>query len=144
MFHSIWRTLKDLHGDDYPRIWPVNFGDPVKLFIEDTVHYQLESTIDNDSEWDALAPGDGMIYLGEDHEPHSITMFHSLRCLNVLRRDLSSKPSPTASELSRHCMNYLRQIVRSRFSGFDLLMIRRHSDYLQFWLAHCSFSRIST
>ncbi|KAE9394589.1 hypothetical protein BT96DRAFT_998394 [Gymnopus androsaceus JB14] len=101
----------NLHGEDYARLWPVNFGEPVKLFIEDTVHYQLEGTTDNDNEWEALTPGDGIVYLGDDHEPHSITMFHSLRCLNVLRQDLSSKPVPIASDLSRHCMNYLRQII---------------------------------
>ncbi|KAJ3813290.1 hypothetical protein EV368DRAFT_39012, partial [Lentinula lateritia] len=98
-------------GEDYARIWPVKFGNPVQSFVEDTLHYQLENTTNNDREWDALVPGDGIIYLGDDREPHSIAMFHSLRCLNVLRKDFSSTPSPTPSELSRHCLNYLRQIL---------------------------------
>lgn len=106
-------------GSDYPRLWPIPASKPVGMYIEDSTHYQMEGA-NADREWDALTPGDGLIYLGEKRQPFSISMFHQLRCLNIFRRHLVAVHSPNASaeapsaELSRHCLNYLRQMIHCR------------------------------
>lgn len=85
------------------------------MFVEDTTHYKLQGR-DADAEWDLLVPGDGLIYLTPDLQPFSITMFHELRCLNIIRLDLtrvhtSNLTASAPSALSRHCLNYIRQMV---------------------------------
>lgn len=91
----------------------------VRMFIEDTVRYQMDNE-DSHAEWEALVPNDGIVYLGADKRPFSISMFHQLRCLNIVRRDLVEAHKPSDSEktnqhqptdLSRHCINYLRQMI---------------------------------
>jgi hypothetical protein len=84
--------------------------------IEDTRHYELD-TPNGAAEWAALIPRNGTIYLGEGRHPFSLSMFHQLRCLDIIRSDISHTVttgiSPT-TELSRHCLNYLRQMVLCR------------------------------
>lgn len=58
------------------------------------------------------------MYLGEEYRPHSVSMFHQLSCLDVLRQELfkahmaDNRPPPTG--LGKHCLNYLRQMVLCR------------------------------
>jgi hypothetical protein len=82
------------------------------MAFEDSVHYQI-NTEDGRAEWASLIPGNGLVYLGEQPgHPFSISMFHQLRCLNILREDIVGAESNTA--LSRHCLNYLRQMIMCR------------------------------
>jgi hypothetical protein len=82
------------------------------MAFEDSVHYQI-NTEDGRAEWASLAPGNGLVYLGEQPgRPFSISMFHQLRCLNILREDIVGAESNAA--LSRHCLNYLRQMIMCR------------------------------
>ncbi|KAF8207227.1 hypothetical protein K438DRAFT_1714149 [Mycena galopus ATCC 62051] len=108
-------------GDDYPRIWPIKWPEnQVLIPIHDTVRYQLD-TEDGAAEWRASAE-DGTIYLGEQCRPFSISMFHQIRCLDILRKTLVSVQLRNSSyiqdtedrDLPRHCMNYLRQMVFCR------------------------------
>ena len=100
-------------GRDYPRLWPIREPGPVRMFVEGTVHYGMEGA-ESDLQWDALTPGDGIIYLGDD-QPFSISMFHQLRCVNIIRREVikvhQTNATAAPSTLSRHCLNYLRQML---------------------------------
>ena len=97
--------------------------------IEPTKHYQL-SGHNADAEWAVLAPHNGIVHLGPHRQPYSVSLFHQLRCLDIIRRDMmvigvesdSLPPSPlppdrdslSLSKLSRHCLNYMRQMVLCR------------------------------
>ncbi|KAG2033993.1 hypothetical protein BDR03DRAFT_901864 [Suillus americanus] len=99
-------------GDDFPRLLPLAQTGPVLMAFEDSTHYQI-NTEDGRAEWASLTPGNGLVYLGErPGHPFSISMFHQLRCLNILREDIVGKSSNAA--LSRHCLNYLRQMIMCR------------------------------
>ena len=91
--------------------------------MEDSIHYR-----ESDSEWDALAPGNGTIYLGENDNPFSISMFHQMRCLSVIRLGIVNWP-PKLPELTRHCLNYLRQIILCRS---DLFLESLHGEADQY------------
>jgi len=102
-------------GSDHPRAWDIGYLPPIRMNIEPTKHYQL-SGHNADAEWAALAPHNGIIHLGPHRQPYSISLFHQLRCLDIIRRDIiveSSLP-PGDSKLSRHCLNYMRQMVLCR------------------------------
>ena len=81
--------------------------------IEPTKHYQL-SGHNADAEWAALAPNHGILYLGSLRQPFSISLFHQLRCLDIIRRDVAETLPQEESRLSRHCLNYMRQMVLCR------------------------------
>ena len=107
--------------------------------IEPTKHYQLSGP-NADAEWAALAPNNGIIHLGPHRQPYSISLFHQLRCLDVIRRDMvvvveseseslapDSEDSLTQSKLSRHCLNYMRQMVLCRADlALDPVLGRPH------------------
>ncbi|KAJ7352495.1 hypothetical protein DFH08DRAFT_88964 [Mycena albidolilacea] len=107
-------------GDDYPRIWPIKLPEKQVLIpIHDTIRYQLE-TEDGAAEWSASMAENGMIYLGKQCRPFSISMFHQIRCLDTLgkafvgvksRNGSSTRPDTEDWDLIRHCMNYLRQMM---------------------------------
>jgi Mycotoxin biosynthesis protein UstYa len=83
------------------------------MYIEPTKHYQL-SGHNADAEWATLVPNDGIIYLGPHGQPYSISLFHQLRCLDIIRRDVVGSLPPERSKLSQHCLNYMRQMVLCR------------------------------
>ncbi|KAJ7736775.1 hypothetical protein DFH07DRAFT_842772 [Mycena maculata] len=101
---------------EFPRAFPVGELEHVRMFVEDTAHFQM----DDDLEWDSLSPGDGLVYLGDDHQPFIPSMFHQLRCLNIIRRavvDLEASGTNETvqpTDLGHHCVNYLRQMVLCR------------------------------
>ena len=47
-------------------------------------------------------------------EPHTVTLFHQLRCLDVIRQAYTKVPEEPSPALLHHCMNYLRQTVLCR------------------------------
>lgn len=94
---------------------------PVRLFAEDTARYKLYSDPLTDAEWAALVPGDGLVYLGEDERPYTVSVFHQLRCLDIIRKEIAPQDkndiyrrSREHSESVHHCVNYLRQMVLCR------------------------------
>ncbi|EIM80336.1 uncharacterized protein STEHIDRAFT_162755 [Stereum hirsutum FP-91666 SS1] len=128
-FHSLSQSelAQDTYsyeGSDFPRTWSIDGVDRVSMFVEDTTHYQLESSVvgdgfDSDAEWDLLVPGDGLVYLGDNKRPFSVTVFHQLRCLNIIRKhlvlvarhELSGPREDRSRTLTTHCANYLRQMA---------------------------------
>ncbi|KAI0273919.1 hypothetical protein BGY98DRAFT_897390, partial [Russula aff. rugulosa BPL654] len=111
-------------GSDHPRTWEIGYLPPIRMNIEPTKHYQLSGP-NADAEWAALAPHNGIVHLGPHRQPYSISLFHQLRCLDIIRRDLIIvEPEPESPEdnnssrkfkkLSRHCLNYMRQMVLCR------------------------------
>ncbi|PBK87114.1 hypothetical protein ARMGADRAFT_1066181 [Armillaria gallica] len=106
-------------GTDYPREFPMAPLRNVETFIEDSVHYQLNGTA-ADGEWETLFPGNGLVVLGPHEQVFSISMFHQLRCLNIIRTAIVERGGiwghNGSSELVHHCVNYLRQMVLCRAS----------------------------
>ena len=81
--------------------------------IEPTKHYQLSGSA-ADAEWAALALNGGILHLGPQRQPYSVSLFHQLRCLDIIRRDVVLSLPPEDSKLARHCLNYMRQMVLCR------------------------------
>ncbi|RDX57167.1 hypothetical protein OH76DRAFT_1394946 [Lentinus brumalis] len=108
-------------GRDYPRAWPLPPLAPVHLSHEDSVHYSLETEV-GVAEWNATLPSGGaVIHLGPDGRPFTVSMFHQMRCLDIIRDvvvsyylDSSPNARPGKPKLVHHCMNYLRQTVMCR------------------------------
>ncbi|KIK54824.1 hypothetical protein GYMLUDRAFT_206115 [Collybiopsis luxurians FD-317 M1] len=103
--------------------------------MENSVHYKFNTEL-GAKEWEALLPGDGgRIWLsdnGQGKVPYTISMFHQLECLNVIRQSLVAfrhrnplVPPQSPSRLTHHCMNYLRQMVLCR-SDIHLESVRNH------------------
>ncbi|KAJ6577322.1 hypothetical protein B0H19DRAFT_553377 [Mycena capillaripes] len=101
-------------GEDYPRAWPIPMAGPVLMPLENTVRYEIDSP-NSEAEWDAMTPGNGIIHLGEQRRPFSISMFHQLRCISILRKEMLSAQKTNVikpdSQLNQHCLNYLRQML---------------------------------
>ena len=80
-------------------------------------------TVDGAAEWASLAPGgDGLIYLGEEHIPYTISSMHQVRCMNIIREsileDRSDPKTALPSDLARHCLNYLKQMMLCRADSY--------------------------
>ncbi|KAI0056936.1 hypothetical protein BV25DRAFT_1831709 [Artomyces pyxidatus] len=105
-------------GTDYPCTWDIGTLAPVLASSEpDTSRYQMHGA-DAEAEWEAMTPGHGFVYLGDQHRQFSLSMFHQLRCLDIIRGELvrseDDEEAPAATELTEHCLNYLRQMVLCR------------------------------
>ncbi|KAL1737092.1 hypothetical protein EV714DRAFT_265904 [Schizophyllum commune] len=108
-------------GWDYPETWDIGPLEDVHMPYENTVHYALDTPAGIEQWKTMLPPGGGMLYLGPDKRPFSISVFHQLRCLDILREELvvqfqhADEPPPEKqSPLVNHCMNYIRQTVLCR------------------------------
>lgn len=106
---------------DYPRIWPIKSGPAIKMHIEDSVRFSFANSEEAAHVWEAQIPGNGAIYLGKERQPFSIGMMHELRCLHHLRAEIvlgwslrERNVTLPPNRLSRHCLNYLRQMVLCR------------------------------
>ncbi|TFK42236.1 hypothetical protein BDQ12DRAFT_677852 [Crucibulum laeve] len=101
--------------NDYPETWPIQ-RKPVLMAFDNPKHFRLD-TEDGIAEWAAIVPGDGIVYLGPYKQPYTVSMFHQLKCLDIMRaetvRDRDGEES-TPSPLGRHCLNYIRQMVTCR------------------------------
>jgi len=87
---------------------------PVHIKIEDSVHFRLNDSF-ADEDWESLLPSGGLhVYLGPDRRPFTVSMFHQLRCLDIIRHSLLTTDEKRPGEDVRHCMNYLRQMIRCR------------------------------
>jgi hypothetical protein len=91
--------------------------------FENTIHYALDTPL-GIAEWNSLTPPDGgVLRLGPNKRTFTISMFHQLQCLNVVRESLALEhsrvgvPPPVAEEQPqdvRDCMDYLRHAVLCR------------------------------
>ncbi|KAI0355428.1 hypothetical protein OH77DRAFT_1424924 [Trametes cingulata] len=128
-----WKGLKDvydtahrlelgtLHGEKMPYegvspVWDIGPFRKVAMYIEPTVHYQMNST-EADAEWAALIPvNGGIVHAGPGRQPYMLSVFHQLRCLDVLRRAYISRGRADArvNATTLHCLNYIRQMVLCR------------------------------
>lgn len=82
----------------------------VLLEFDDGFRYGLNAT----SEWSTLIPGEGIVHLGPQGTPHMISMFHELRCLDIIRSQIITPAAHRDLHLAQHCMNYIRQMVLCR------------------------------
>jgi len=105
--------------------------------VENTVHYAIGTEL-GVVEWKSLLPlGNGTIYLkasDNTHQEFTASIFHQLRCLDIIRQGIisfrgganaeahRSSPSP----LVQHCMDYMRQMVLCR-STSQLQSVRNHT-----------------
>ncbi|KAJ6498096.1 hypothetical protein C8R47DRAFT_1112793 [Mycena vitilis] len=101
-------------------VWDVGPIPKIYLNVENTVHYQLNSS-GADAEWAALVPPNGgIVRVGPDKTPLIPSLFHQLRCLDILRKAYvvdAHNNLPEHARLaaqSRHCLNYLRQMIMCR------------------------------
>ncbi|KAH8078059.1 hypothetical protein BXZ70DRAFT_901988 [Cristinia sonorae] len=103
-------------GDDYPETWPIPV--PHVILASDASSRYHMDTVDGAAEWGSLVPGDGIIHLGENRTPYTISMAHQLRCMDILRQsvleDRSRPETAKPGDLARHCLNYLKQMMLCR------------------------------
>ncbi|KZV85550.1 hypothetical protein EXIGLDRAFT_681724 [Exidia glandulosa HHB12029] len=109
--------------DDHPNSLAVSPMKHVSNYMQNTVHYQL-STPEAEMEWELLSPREGIVHLGPHRRPFMLSMFHQLRCLDVIRHAIvrvnagtfnSTHSRADSSEWpTRHCMNYIRQTIMCR------------------------------
>jgi len=94
-----------LHSD---LSWSVPVREPVAMILHDSKHYNLNDQ-DSASEFAQLLPSGGhVVHLGEELSTHTISMFHQLKCLDIIREAYNS-PLNSSMVLPQHCLNYLRQ-----------------------------------
>lgn len=115
----IWTGSQAFLGDDYPRIWNVKnrIQEQVATPFENSAHFAFNTVI-SDAEWDSQVPRRGLIQLGKYNQTFSISMFHQLRCISLIRTDITqrraSNYTTSISPLTGHCLNYLRQMALCR------------------------------
>ena len=98
-------TPKDTPGG----IWNVERKE-VALEFDSWTRYKLDSA----QQWAPLFPEGGVIHLGRDHTQYTVSMMHQLRCLDVIRDQLTRSLSERDAEPTRHCLNYIRQMATCR------------------------------
>lgn len=103
----VWTTNALDRHDDGP--WTVQ-RPPVLQQWDSSLRYGLNASL----EWAALVSGDGLVYVGPDHEPHMVSMLHQLRCLDVVREGLLVPKGLRDIERVQHCMHYLKQMLLCR------------------------------
>ncbi|KAJ7065983.1 hypothetical protein B0H15DRAFT_918569 [Mycena belliarum] len=117
-FVSIFWLLNQGKGGNTAQFsFHVSFGDQVALRITNAKHYSL----DDDDEWSKILPASGhLIHVTEDDSgsvlprPYTVTLFHQLKCLDIIRTQYKQPPGTPIHPRTRHCMNYLRQILLCR------------------------------
>ncbi|KAF8902247.1 hypothetical protein CPB84DRAFT_1678951 [Gymnopilus junonius] len=100
-------------GNDYPEVWPIE-RKSVLMTFDNPKHFRLDEPA-GIAEWGAQAPGNGVVHLGPHRQPYTVAMIHQLKCLDIIREEMvrnrSSTESSTPSPSTRHCLNYIRQMV---------------------------------
>ncbi len=61
-------------------------------------------------EYTGLLPSGGhTVHLGSSMSTYTVSMFHQLRCLDLIRQSFNSHGQNQSTALSEHCLNYMRQ-----------------------------------
>ena len=108
------------NANTYPRTWQIGPLDSVHMSYENSRHYSIDDPI-GELEWNSTLPtGGAVIYLGPQRTPFTVSLFHQLRCLNIVRAGIVNHHSTNNNihndsmqdwALITHCMNYLRQMI---------------------------------
>ncbi|KAK0186037.1 hypothetical protein F5146DRAFT_1143615 [Armillaria mellea] len=83
-----------------------------------TVRYGMEGP-ESDEEFAKLLPSGGhTVHISpsnsvDDAEAYTVTLFHQLKCLDIIRREYG-KTYPSTPELTQHCLTYLHQSILCR------------------------------
>ncbi|KAF7322291.1 hypothetical protein HMN09_00006700 [Mycena chlorophos] len=120
-FASVWNTPSlDLTsrkaGEGMSPVWNLPL-DTVLMEVHNSARYAINGS-EADAEWAALIPpGGGIVHVGPDKQPFMLSMFHQLRCLDIIRKDYhagitGARDAPSAA--TQHCTNYLRQMLLCR------------------------------
>jgi hypothetical protein len=102
-------------GNDHPETWSINRPRVLGAF-DNSNRYHLSSP-EGIAEWASLTPpSGGVVHLGKAEAPFTISMIHQLRCLDIVRDHFVSNATRRveATPLTRHCLNYIRQVVMCR------------------------------
>jgi len=105
------------------REWLALEESEASMWIDNSVRYQI-SEPNSAGEWERLVPVSGTtISCPTDSESsdrgnlgtggggggtYTVSLFHQLRCLEIIRNDYAAQET---SQMSQHCLNYLRQIL---------------------------------
>ncbi|KAG9309709.1 hypothetical protein JVU11DRAFT_10385 [Chiua virens] len=90
-------------------------SDPVAMIIHNSHRYDFSPSGVEDSA--ALLPSGGhLVHLGSPPIPYTPTLFHQMKCLEIIHAALADAPGSVATPtpLVSHCLNYLRQIILCR------------------------------
>ncbi|EPS97743.1 hypothetical protein FOMPIDRAFT_38131 [Fomitopsis schrenkii] len=89
------------------------------MWVQETsVHYQFD-TEEGAAEYAKLTPPGGhTVFLHDDHsgldsepEVYTVALFHQLKCLDIIRGQITNPSHNPTRPLVQHCMNYLRQML---------------------------------
>ncbi|KAI0821762.1 hypothetical protein BC628DRAFT_1412729 [Trametes gibbosa] len=105
---AVDRAEQDESRSNHP-LWNVKRGDVV-LEIDSWTRYHLDSA----QQWAPLFPEGGVIHLGPERTPYTVSMMHQLRCLDVVRDQLNRPKSERSEQPAKHCLNYIRQQLLCR------------------------------
>lgn len=95
-------------------VWDLGPLGLVKMAMEDTVNLQLNDT-NAAAQWASMMPANGgIVRVGPDRQPYMLSMFHQLKCLDILRRMYVEDHGGALDGVGRHCLNYLRQTLLCR------------------------------
>jgi len=97
-------------GDDHPVQLPVHLP-LVALKVEETSKYGI-SNLGAWDDWrstDWFPKTDGFVRLGPDGRLFSVSLFHQLHCLQLMRDAVLNNRNVTAH--THHCFNLIRQMV---------------------------------
>ncbi|EIN10133.1 hypothetical protein PUNSTDRAFT_63838, partial [Punctularia strigosozonata HHB-11173 SS5] len=98
-------------GNDFPSNYDIHVGFVTMDFTE-TVRYALDEPA-SAAEWALLQmipTHQGYVRLGPEKRRFAISMFHSMHCMDLIRRALLDYDNIQASPLHvQHCINYIRQ-----------------------------------
>jgi len=96
-------------GSDHPIALPVDLSTPVEYKYLEDVDALSEDPYDV-AVWDDMVPeGFGDVNLGPEKRRFTVSMFHQLHCLMLLRRRITQDIG--RHEHLSHCLNYLRSMV---------------------------------
>ncbi|KAJ7713243.1 hypothetical protein B0H16DRAFT_1585623 [Mycena metata] len=95
--------------------WNIGSLDEVFMEVHNSARYPLSGP-QADEQWGALFPYSGLVRLGPQRELFMVSMFHQLRCLDIIRRDYieGSMGKNGTSAVTEHCLNFIRQMVLCR------------------------------
>ncbi|KAJ7114041.1 hypothetical protein C8R44DRAFT_881591 [Mycena epipterygia] len=112
----LWVAVPNNHIGNARLSFRVPFGDEVALRIITAERYGLGD--DADEEWSKILPASGhLVHVAHESaspEPYTVTLFHQLKCLDIIRTQYKLPPSTPISSRTGHCMNYLRQTALCR------------------------------
>ncbi|TFY62664.1 hypothetical protein EVG20_g6623 [Dentipellis fragilis] len=75
-------------GDNYPIMFPLDFGQAVRMVMEESVHYGVDDQGSLD-EWLQIPPyGGGVFRVGPKQRSFAMSMFHRVHCLRYIRSAL--------------------------------------------------------